>query len=94
MGLIEVFAVVVSVGYGYLFFRVVKPKTDSGSIPLNYAQLFFAWSLFISTSVTMPQFLITPDAAHLFMWLSRTLPFGLIAFIAGFAYGKFINREK
>jgi len=37
----------------------------------------------------MPQFLITPDSAHLFMWLSRTLPFGLIAFIAGFAYGKF-----
>jgi len=94
MGLIEVFAVVVSVGFGYLFFRLAKPKTDSGNIALDYAQLFFAWSLFISTSVTMPQFLLTPDADHLFMWLSRTLPFGLIAFIAGFAYGKFINREK
>jgi hypothetical protein len=37
----------------------------------------------------MPQFLITPDKAHLFMWLSPSLAFGLIAFIAGFAYGKF-----
>ena len=94
MGLIEVFAVVVSVGFGYLFFRLVKPKTDSRNIPLDYAQLFFAWSLSISTSITKPQLLTTPDAAHLFMWLSRTLPFGIIAFIAGFAYGKFINREK
>jgi len=49
MGLIEVFAVVVSVGFGYLFFRLVKPKIVSGNIPLIYAQLFFAWSLFIST---------------------------------------------
>ncbi len=89
MGLIEVFAVVISVGFGYLFFRLIKPKTVSGKIPLDYAQLFFAWSLFISTSVTMPQFLITTDKAYLFMWLSRSLPFGLIAFIAGFAYGKF-----
>jgi len=89
MGLIEVFSVVVSVGFGYLFFRLIKPKTDSGNIPLDYAQLFFAWSLFISTSVTMPQFLITPDAGNLFMWLSRSLVFGLIAFITGFAYGKF-----
>ena len=94
MELIEVFAVVVSVGFGYLFFRLAKPKTDSWDTPLDYAQLFFAWSLFISTSVTMPQFLLIPDAAHLFMWLSRTLPFGLIAFIVGFSYGKFINREK
>ena len=89
MGFIEVFSVVVSVGFGYLFFRLIKPKTDSGNIPLDYAQLFFAWSLFISTSVMMPQFLITPDTAHLFMWLSYSLGFGLIALIAGFAYGKF-----
>ena len=47
MGLIEVFAVAVSVGFAYLFFRLIKPKTDSGNIPLDYAQLFFAWSLFI-----------------------------------------------
>ena len=89
MGFIEVFSVVVSVGYGYLFFRLIKPKTDSGNIPLDNAQLFFAWSLFISTSVMMPQYLINPDTAHLFMWLSYSLGFGLIAFIAGFAYGKF-----
>jgi len=90
MGLIEgFFSYAVPVGFGYLFFRVIKPKTDSGNMPLNYAQLFFAWSLFITTSVTMPQFLITPDKAHLFMWLSPSLAFGLIAFIAGFAYGKF-----
>ena len=69
MGLIEIFAVVVSVGFGYLFFRLLKPKTDSGNIPLDYAQLFFAWSLFISTSVTMPQFLLIPDTAHLFLSL-------------------------
>jgi len=35
MGLIEVFAVVVSVGFGYLFFRLIKPKIDSGNIPLD-----------------------------------------------------------
>jgi hypothetical protein len=90
MGLIEgFFAYAVPVGFGYLFFRLIKPKTDSGNISLDYAQLFFAWSLFISTSVTMPQYLITPNEANLFIWLSRSLAFGLIAFIAGFAYGKF-----
>ena len=73
MGLIEVFAVVVSVGFGYLFFRLAKPKTDSGNISLDYAQLFFAWSLFISTSVTMPQFLMTPDVAPV-SYTHLTLP--------------------
>ena len=94
MGFFEFFAVVVSVGFGFLFFILVKPKGDSGNIHLDYAQLFFASSLFISASVTMRQLLLIPDTAHLFMWLSRTLPFGLIAFIVGFAYGKFINRAK
>ena len=89
MGLIEVFAVVISVGFGYLFFRLIKPKTDSENMPLDYALLFFAWSVFISTSVTMPQFLLDVNKFTLFIWLSYTLTFGLIAFIAGFVYGKF-----
>lgn len=51
MGLIEVFAVAISVGFGYLFFRFIKPKTDSGNIPLDYAQLFFCLeSLYINFS--------------------------------------------
>jgi len=33
MGLIEVFAVVVSVGFGYLFFRLIKPKQTLGTYP-------------------------------------------------------------
>ena len=88
MGLIEVFAVVVSVGFGYLFFRLVKPKTDSGNIPLDYAQLFFAWSLFISTSVTMPQFLITPDCSSFIYVVVENTTFWLNSFYCWFCLWK------
>ena len=89
MGLIEVFAVVVSVGFGYLFFRLIKINIYSGNKSLQFAQLFFAWSVFISTSIMMPQFLLNPDQAHLFAWLAQSLVFGLLAFFTGFLYGRF-----
>ena len=90
MGMIEGFlSVAVPVGFGYLFFRLIRRNIYSGSKSLVYAQHFFAWSVFISTSLMMPQFLITPDQAHLFIWLAPSVAFGLLAFFAGFIYGRF-----
>jgi len=51
MGLIEVFAVVISVGFGYLFFRLIKPKTDLWKHALRLCTaLFRLESLYINFS--------------------------------------------
>ncbi|MDB4598600.1 hypothetical protein OAI40_05250, partial [Candidatus Pseudothioglobus singularis] len=51
----------VSVGFGYLFFRIVKPKSENGSKANFYARTFLAWSLFISTSFYIQPFAMSPS---------------------------------
>jgi|TARA_B100000470_G_scaffold83410_1_gene64335 hypothetical protein len=79
----------VSVGFGYLFFRVVKPKPEIWSKPNFYARTFLAWSLFVSTSFYIQPFAMNPSIDNLTPWFSVAIPFGLIAIIAGYLYGKF-----
>lgn len=80
---------IVSVGFGYLFFRIVKPKIKSGKKELYYARLFSAWSLFVSTSFTMRDFASRPSLEGLEIWLRVSIPFAIFAVIVGYLYGKF-----
>jgi hypothetical protein len=80
---------IISVGFGYLFFRIVKPKIKSGKKELYYARLFSAWSLFVSTSFTMREFASGPSLEGLKSWLIVSIPFAIFAGIAGYLYGKF-----
>ena len=73
----------VSVGFGYLFFRIVKPKSEVGSKANFYARTFLAWSLFISTSFYIQPFAMSPSINNLTPWFSVAVPFGLIATIIG-----------
>ncbi len=82
-------SVAVPVGFGYLFFRLIKPKVDTGNKSYYFAQLFLAWSIFISTSLTMRPFLIVQDSNTLMFWVLPSFVFGLLATIIGFVYGKF-----
>ena len=79
----------VSVGFGYLFFRILKPKSEIGSKANFYARTFLAWSLFVSTSFYIQPFAMSPSIDNLIPWFSVAIPFGLIAIIAGYLYGKF-----
>ena len=80
---------IISVGFGYLFFRIVKPKIKSGKKELYYARLFSAWSLFVSTSFTIRDFASGPSLESLKIWLVVSIPFAIFAGIAGYLYGKF-----
>ena len=65
----------VSVGFGYLFFRIVKPKSEVGSKANFYARTFLAWSLFISTSFYIQPFAMSPSINNLTPWFSVAVPF-------------------
>jgi hypothetical protein len=80
---------IVSVGFGYLFFRIVKPKIKSGKKEVYYARLLSAWSLFVSTSFTMRDFASRPSLEGLEIWLRVSIPFAIFAVIVGYLYGKF-----
>ena len=82
-------SILVSVGFGYLFFRIVKPKSEIGSKANFYARTFLAWSLFISTSFYIQPFAMSPSIDNLTPWFSVAIPFALIATVAGYLYGKF-----
>ena len=82
---------IISVGFGYLFFRIVKPKIKSGKKEVYYARLLSAWSLFVSTSFTMRDFASRPSLEGLEIWLMVSIPFAIFAGIAGYLYGKFIK---
>ena len=78
-----------SVGFGYLFFRIIKPKSELSGKANFYARTFLAWSLFISTSFYIQPFAMSPSIDNLTPWFSVAVPFGLIATILGYLYGKF-----
>ena len=82
-------SILVSVGFGYLFFRIARPKEESGSKPIFYARTFLAWSLFASTSFYIQPFAAGPSLDTLGFWAVRTIPFALVALLVGFLYGKF-----
>ena len=82
-------SILVSVGFGYLFFRIIKPKEESGSKSIFYARTFLAWSLFASTSFYIQPFALGPSLDTLSFWAVRTIPFALVALLVGFLYGKF-----
>ena len=82
-------SILVSVGFGYLFFRIARPKEESGSKPIFYARTFLAWSLFASTSFYIQPFASGPSLDTLGFWAVRTIPFALVALLVGFLYGKF-----
>ena len=81
----------VSVGFGYLFFRIVKPKSEIGTKAFFYARTFLAWSLFVSTSFWIQPFARSPSIDNLILWFKVAVSFGIIAFIVGYLYGKFKN---
>ena len=82
-------SILVSVGFGYLFFRIARPKEESGSKPIFYARTFLAWSLFASTSFYIQPFASGPSLDTLGFWAVRSIPFALGALLVGFLYGKF-----
>jgi len=82
-------SILVSVGFGYLFFRIARPKEESGSKPVFYARTFLAWSLFASTSFYIQPFASGPSLDTLGFWAVRSIPFALVALLVGFLYGKF-----
>ena len=82
-------SILVSVGFGYLFFRIARPKEESGSKPIFYARTFLAWSLFASTSFYIQPFASGPSLDTLGFWAARSIPFALVALLVGFLYGKF-----
>ena len=82
-------SILVSVGFGYLFFRIARPKEESGSKPIFYARTFLAWSLFASTSFYIQPFASGPSLDTLGFWAVRSIPFALVALLVGFLYGKF-----
>ena len=84
-----IFIQIISVGFGYLFFRIVKPKIKSGKKEVYYARLLSAWSLFVSTSFSMRDFAGGPSFEGLKIWLIVSIPFAIVASIAGYLYGKF-----
>ena len=82
-------SILVSVGFGYLFFRIARPKEQSGSKSVFYARTFLAWSLFASTSFYIQPFASGPSLDTLGFWAVRSIPFALVALLVGFLYGKF-----
>ena len=82
-------SILVSVGFGYLFFRIARPKEESGSKPIFYARTFLAWSLFASTSFYIQPFASGPSLDTLGFWAVRSIPFALVALLVGLLYGKF-----
>ena len=87
--MINFISILVSVGFGYLFFKIARPKVESGSKSIYYARTFFAWSLFASTSFYIRPFVVDQSINNIIYWLMMSVPFAIFAAIVGFFYGKF-----
>ena len=87
--MINFLSILVSVGFGYLFFKISTPKAQSGSKSTYYARTFLAWSLFASTSFYIRPFVVDQSINNIIYWLMMSAPFAIFAAIAGYLYGKF-----
>ena len=87
--MINFISILVSVGFGYLFFKIVKPKVQSGSKSTYYARTFLAWSIFASTSFYIRPFVVDQSINNIIYWLMMSVPFAIFAAIIGYLYGKF-----
>ena len=87
--MINFISILVSVGFGYLFFKIARPKVEFGSKSIYYARTFFAWSLFASTSFYIRPFVVDQSINNIIYWLMMSAPFAIFAAIAGYLYGKF-----
>ena len=87
--MINFISILVSVGFGYLFFKIARPKVESGPKSIYYARTFFAWSLFASTSFYIRPFVVDQSINNIIYWLMMSAPFAIFAAIAGYLYGKF-----
>ena len=83
-----VISTLVSVGFGYLFFRIVRPKSQTGSKSNFYARTFLAWSLFASTSCYRQHFAVSQSLDNIISSLSLELPFVLVAITACYLFGR------
>ena len=87
--MINFISILVSVGFGYLFFKIVRPKAQSGSKSIYYTRTFLAWSLFASTSFYVRPFVVDQSINNIIYWLMMAAPFAIFAAIAGYLYGRF-----
>ena len=87
--MINIISILVSVGFGYLFFKIATPKAQSGSKSVYYARTFLAWSLFASTSFYIRPFVVDQSINNIIYWLMMAAPFAVFAAIAGYLYGRF-----
>jgi hypothetical protein len=87
--MINFISILISVGFGYLFFRIARPKNELSSKSIFYGRTFLAWSLFASTSFYIRPFVVDQSINNIIYWLMMSAPFGIFAFVFGFLYGKF-----
>jgi len=87
--MINFFSILIAVGFGYLFFRIIKPKYELSSKSMYFGRTFLAWSLFASTSFYIRPFVVDQNLNNIIYWLIMSAPFAIFAFIFGFLYGKF-----
>ena len=87
--MINFISILISVGFGYLFFRIARPKDESGSKSLYFARTFLAWSLFASTSFYIRPFVVDQSLNNIIYWFWMSAPFAVVAVVVGFLYGKF-----
>jgi len=87
--MINFISILVSVGFGYLFFKIARPRLHSENRPIYFARTFFAWSLFASTSFYIRPFVVDQSVNNIIYWLMMSAPFAIFATIAGYIYGRF-----
>ena len=87
--MINFISILISVGFGYLFFRIARPKNELSSKSILYGRTFLAWSLFASTSFYIRPFVVDQNLNNIIYWFMMSAPFAIFAFVFGFLYGKF-----
>jgi len=84
--------VAMALAIGYVLYRIIKTK-DSPSKASDYGRNWMAWIVMISTMATLPNAINNPSPDTIAKGVVALIVFSLIAFLVGFAYGKFKLRK-
>lgn len=87
---------IVSVGLagavGYTLYRVILPKYDPKK-PGDIGRKWVAYTSMIISFTKLPGFFRNFDLDPLIIWGFSLIFFGLLAYVSGYVYAKFINSK-
>ena len=84
--------VIIAGAVGYGLYKIISVK--EAATASDYGRKWLAWMILIGTLSMLPNFFRNYDFDSFFKWMIVVVIYGLVAFIGGWIYGKYLHKKQ